>query len=163
LVIAGYYQSTGVGTWSVITSGANTVDSDVITSPTLTGNGLYITSFLNDSPDDVISDNSPVANIFSDETHSLGLWIYGGDYNATNHNITVTWGGSDDLYSNNIIFLWVSGTPQPTGYVSKIKIGSAYKGITNGYVAVGSNWKGLQAGFIATEVNGILEWKEMFK
>ena len=62
-------------------------------------------------------------------------------------------------------------TPGPTTYVSKIKVGGAYKNITDGWVAVDSTssgspdvWKKITSGNISVEDNaGNDVWVEIFK
>lgn len=165
-VLTSYYDTNGTGTWtaSSIGGGGNFVNSTSITSLSITGAGLYITAFLNDTAYTPTTDNSPVAEIAADSTNSLGFITYGGDYTALNHTITQTWSSGDDLYANNVIFAHqVSGG----GFVSKIRVGSAYKNILEGYVAVDSNssgtpdvWKKIVSGSIKASET---KYKDIFK
>ena len=164
-VLTSYYDTNGTGTWTVSSlGGGNIVDSTSITSLSITGAGLYITAFLNDTAYSPTTDNSPVAEIAADSSNGLGFITYGGDYTATNHTITQTWSNDDDLYANNVIFAHqVSGG----GFVSKIRVGSAYKNILEGYVAVDSNssgtpdvWKKIVSGSIKVSET---EYKDIFK
>ena len=79
----------------------------------------------------------------------------------------------EDIVSQTITPLMFESTvtPGPTTYVSKIKVGGAYKNITDGWVAVDSNssgspdvWKKITSGNISVEDNtGDDVWVEIFK
>ena len=163
-IITSYYDTNGTGTWTVSSlGGGNRVFSTSITSLSITGAGLYVTAFLNDGGDSPTTDNSPVPEILQNTQNSLGFITYGGDYTATNHTITQTFSSTDDVYANNVIFAHqVSGD-----IVSKIRVGSAYKNILEGYVAVDSNssgtpdvWKKIVSGSIKVSET---QYKDIFK
>jgi len=79
----------------------------------------------------------------------------------------------EDIVSQAITPLMFESTvtPGPTTYVSKIKVGGAYKNITDGWVAVDSTssgspdvWKKITSGNISVEDNtGDDVWVEIFK
>ena len=79
----------------------------------------------------------------------------------------------EDIISQAITPLMFESTvtPGPTTYVSKIKVGGAYKNITDGWVAVDSTssgspnvWKKITTGHISVEDNtGDDVWVEIFK
>lgn len=160
-ILTSWYDTGGVGTWSVVDlGGGNTVDAASITSLSISGSGLYITAFLSDGDDNPTTDNSPVSEIVRDVSNSLGFIMYGGNSTTLNSTITQNWDADDDLYANNVIF----GFTSSGDYVSKVKIGSAYKNITAGFVATSSGWKELQVGFIAQGYgSNATVWKEVFK
>ena len=160
-ILTSWYDTAGVGTWSVVDlGGGNTTFATGITSLSISGSGLYITAFLNDDADNPTTDNSPVAEIVRDVSNSLGFIMYGGNSSTLNSTITQNWDGYDDLYANNVIF----GFTLSGDYVSKVKIGSAYKNITAGFVATSSGWKELEVGFIAQGYgSNATAWKEVFK
>ena len=164
-VITSYYDTNGAGTWTVSSiGGGNRVNSTSITSLSISGSGLYVTAFLSDDEDDPTSDNSPVPEIARNVDDSMTFITYGGDYTATNHTITQSWDGSNDnKYANNVIFAHqISGD-----LVSKIRVGSAYKNILEGWVAVDSNssgtpdvWKKIVSGSIKVSET---KYKDIFK
>lgn len=168
-VLTSYYDTNGTGTWTVSSlGGGNLVNSTGITSLSITGAGLYVTAFLSDDADTPDGDNSPVPEIARSVADSLGFITYGGDYTATNHTITQDWTSyNDDKYANNVIFAHqVSGD-----YVSKIRVGSAYKNILDGWVAVdeglfpgsATSWKKITEGHIKVGDGQKGTWKEIFK
>ena len=85
--------------------------------------------------------------------------------------VTVTWttsASATDLYSVPVIF---ESTAVAGDLISKIKIGSAYKNIIDGWVAVDSNssgspdvWKKIELGKIAQGRGSVTtSWKTVFK
>ena len=167
-VLTSWYDTGGVGTWSVVDlGGGNKTFGTSVTSLSISGSGLYITAFLSDGADNPTTDNSPVAEIVRNVSNSLGFIMYGGNSATLNSTITQNWDASDDLYANNVIF----GFTLSGDYVSKVKIGSAYKNILDGWVAVDSTsngspdvWKKITAGHISVENKaGNDVWNEIFK
>ena len=168
-ILTSYYDTNGTGTWTVSNLGGGKLQSTAgsITSLSITGAGLYITAFFSDDDDNPTTDNSPVPEIARSVANGGTFITYGGDYTATNHTITQNFDNRDDLYANNVIFAHqVSGD-----YVSKIRVGSAYKNILDGWVAVDSTsnglpdvWKKITAGHISVENKaGNDVWNEIFK
>ena len=167
-ILTSWYDTGGVGTWSVVDlGGGNKVTAASITSLSISGSGLYITAFLSDNADNPTTDNSPVAEIVRNVSNSLGFIMYGGNSTTLNSTITQNWDASDDLYANNVIF----GFSSSGDYVSKIKIGNAYKNIIDGWVAVDSNssgspdvWKKIESGRISQGIGNVAtSWKTVFK
>jgi len=168
-VLTSYYDTNGTGTWTVSSlGGGNRAYGTSVTSLSITGAGLYITAFLSDDADTPDGDNSPVPEIARDVGNSMGFITYGGDYTATNHTITQDWTSSpDDKYANNVIFAHqLSGD-----FTSKIRVGSAYKNILDGWVAVdeglfpgsATSWKKIVSGSIKIGDGQKGDWKEIFK
>jgi len=163
-ILTSYYDTNGTGAWTVSSlGGGNRVFSTTSTSLPISGEGLYVTAFLNDGARTPTTDNSPVPEIARSVANSLGFITYAGAFTATNHTITQAWNFGDDIYANNVIFQHqISGT-----LISKIRVGSAYKNILEGYVAIDSNsngtpdvWKKIVSGSIkVSETN----YKDIFK
>ena len=174
--IIAYYNDAGVGSWSLLTRAANKVTSSSITSPSVTGTGLYMIPFIHEATATVSSNNSPVPSILFDNSTSnranISSQIYAGYLAVTAGTVNVTWSSSNDLYSLPTIFesSVAPAPPPPTGYVSKIKINGAYKNILNGWVAVdegiipgsATSWKQITAGYIKIGDGGKAGWKEIF-
>ena len=172
--IISYYNDAGVGSWNLLTRAANRVTNGTsITSPSVTGTGLYMIAFNHESTATVNTNNSPVSSILFDNSSTpaapTSSQVYAGDATVSAGTVTVTWNTSGDLYSNPVIF---ESTVVPTsGYTSKIKVGSAYKNIIDGWVAVDSNssgspdvWKKIELGKIAQGTGSVAtSWKTFFK
>jgi hypothetical protein len=97
--------------------------------------------------------------------------IYAGYDAVSSGTVTVTWTTSAserDLYSVATIF---ESTAVASGFISKIRVGSAYKNILDGWVAVDSTssgspdvWKKITTGHISVEDNtGEDVWVDIFK
>ena len=171
--IISYYNDAGVGSWNLLTRAANRVTNGTsITSPSVTGTGLYMIAFNHESTATVNTNNSPVSSILFDNSSTpaapTSSQVYAGDATVSAGTVTVTWNTSDDLYSNPVIF---ESTVVPGGNVSKIRVGSAYKNILDGWVAVDSTssgspdvWKKITTGHISVEDNtGEDVWVDIFK
>ena len=174
--IISYYNDAGVGSWNLLTRAANFVSNGTsITSPSVTGTGLYMIAFNHESNATVNTNNSPVSSILFDNSSTPAApttsQVYAGDATVSSGTVTVTWTSSStqrDLYSNPVIF---QSTVAPSGYVSKIRVGSAYKNILDGWVAVDSTssgspnvWKKITTGHISVEDNtGDDVWVDIFK
>ena len=174
--IISYYNDAGVGSWNLLTRSANFVSNGTsITSPSVTGTGLYMIAFNHESNATVNTNNSPVSSILFDNSSTPAApttsQVYAGDATVSSGTVTVTWTASStqrDLYSNPVIF---ESTVAPSGYVSKIRVGSAYKNILDGWVAVDSTssgspnvWKKITTGYISVEDNtGDDVWVDIFK
>ena len=174
--IISYYNDVGVGSWNLLTRSANFVSNgSSITSPAVTGTGLYMIAFNHESNATVNTNNSPVSSILFDNSSTpaspTSSQVYAGDATVSAGTVTVTWttsSGSTDLYSNPVIF---ESTATDDGYVSKIKVGNAYKNILNGYIAVDSTgsgspdvWKELVLGKIAQGTGSVTtSWRTFFK
>ena len=174
--IISYYNDAGVGSWNLLTRAANFVSNGTsITSPAVTGTGLYMIAFNHESNATVNTNNSPVSSILFDNSSTpaspTSSQVYAGDAVVSSGTVTVTWTASStqrDLYSNPVIF---QSTVAPSGYVSKIRVGSAYKNILDGWVAVDSTssgspnvWKKITTGHISVEDNtGDDVWVDIFK
>ena len=174
--IISYYNDAGVGSWNLLTRAANFVSNGTsITSPSVTGTGLYMIAFNHESNATVNTNNSPVSSILFDNSSTPAApttsQVYAGDATVSSGTVTVTWTSSStqrDLYSNPVIF---QSTVAPSGYVSKIRVGSAYKNILDGWVAVDSTssgspnvWKKITTGYISVEDNtGDDVWVDIFK
>jgi hypothetical protein len=164
--IISYYNDVGVGSWNLLTRAANDESNgSSITSPAVSGTGLYMIAFNHESNATVNTNNSPVSSILFDNSSTpaapTSSQIYAGDAVVSSGTVTVTWNTSDDLYSIPVIF---QSTATASGFTSKIKIGSAYKNITAGFVATSSGWKELEVGFIAQgRGTATTLWKEVFK
>jgi len=126
-------------------------------------------AFNHESTATVNTNNSPVSSILFDNSSTpaspTSSQVYAGDAAVSAGTVTVTWttsSGSTDLYSNPVIF--ESTVVPSSGYVSKIKVGSAYKNITAGFVATSSGWKELVSGKIAQGRGSMTtSWKTVFK
>ena len=174
--IISYYNDAGVGSWNLLTRAANDVTNGTsITSPSVTGTGLYMIAFNHESNATVNTNNSPVSSILFDNSSTPAApttsQVYAGDATVSSGTVTVTWTSSStqrDLYSNPVIF---QSTVAPSGYVSKIRVGSAYKNILDGWVAVDSTssgspnvWKKITTGHISVEdKSGDDVWVDIFK
>ena len=174
--IISYYNDAGVGSWNLLTRAANYVSNGTsITSPSVTGTGLYMIAFNHESNARVNTNNSPVSSILFDNSStpasSTSSQVYAGDAVVSSGTVTVTWDASStqrDLYSNPVIF---QSTVAPSGYVSKIRVGSAYKNILDGWVAVdeglfpgsATSWKKITGGHIKIGDGQKGDWKEIFK
>lgn len=174
--IISYYNDAGVGSWNLLTRAANFVSNGTsITSPSVTGTGLYMIAFNHESNATVNTNNSPVSSILFDNSSTpasaTSSQVYAGDAVVSSGTVTVTWTASSsqrDLYSNPVIF---QSTVVPSGYVSKIRVGSAYKNILDGWVAVDSTssgspnvWKKITTGHISVEdKSGDDVWVDIFK
>ena len=167
--IISYYNDAGVGSWNLLTRAANFVSNGTsITSPAVTGTGLYMIAFNHESNATVNTNNSPVSSILFDNSSTpaspTSSQIYAGYAAVSSGTVTVTWTASSiarDLYSVPVIF---ESTAVAGDLISKIKIGSAYKNITAGFVATSSGWKELQVGFIAQgRGSNATAWKGVFK
>ena len=174
--IISYYNDAGVGSWNLLTRAANFVSNGTsITSPAVTGTGLYMIAFNHESNATVNTNNSPVSSILFDNSSTpaspTSSQVYAGDAVVSSGTVTVTWTASStqrDLYSNPVIF---QSTVAPSGYVSKIRVGSAYKNILDGWVAVDSTssgspnvWKKITTGHISVEdKSGDDVWVDIFK
>ena len=174
--IISYYNDVGVGSWNLLTRAANDVSNgSSITSPAVTGTGLYMIAFNHESNATVNTNNSPVPSILFDNSSTpaspTSSQIYAGYDAVSSGTVTVTWSTTaiaTDLYSVATIF---ESTAVASGYTSKIKIGSAYKNIIDGWVAVDSTssgspnvWKKITTGHISVEDNtGEDVWVDIFK
>lgn len=167
--IISYYNDVGVGSWNLLTRSANFVGNGTsITSPSVSGTGLYMIAFNHESNATVNTNNSPVSSILFDNSSTpaspTSSQIYAGDAVVSSGTVTVTWtaaSSSRDLYSIPVIF---ESTATASGFTSKIKIGSGYKDITAGFVATSSGWKELKVGFIAQGTGSVTtSWKSVFK
>jgi len=174
--IISYYNDVGVGSWNLLTRAANDVSNgSSITSPAVTGTGLYMIAFNHESNATVNTNNSPVPSILFDNSSTpaspTSSQIYAGYDAVSSGTVTVTWSTTaiaTDLYSVATIF---ESTAVASGYTSKIKIGSAYKNIIDGWVAVDSNssgspdvWKKIELGKIAQGTGSVTtSWKTVFK
>jgi len=167
--IISYYNDVGVGSWNLLTRSANFVSNGTsITSPSVSGTGLYMIAFNHESNATVNTNNSPVSSILFDNSSTpaspTSSQIYAGDAIVSSGTVTVTWTAASlvrDLYSIPVIF---QSTATASGFTSKIKIGSGYKDITAGFVATSSGWKELKIGFIAQgRGNAATSWKSVFK
>jgi hypothetical protein len=174
--IISYYNDAGVGSWNLLTRAANFVSNGTsITSPSVTGTGLYMIAFSHETNATVNTNNSPVSSILFDNSSTpaapTSSQVYAGDAAVSSGTVTVTWTASStqrDLYSNPVIF---QSTVAPSGYVSKIRVGSAYKNILDGWVAVDSTssgspnvWKKITTGHISVEdKSGDDVWVDIFK
>ena len=168
--IISYYNDVGVGSWNLLTRAANFVSNGTsITSPSVTGTGLYMIAFNNENEATVNTNNSPVSSILFDNSSSpaspTSSQIYAGDAVVSSGTVTVTWATTvpttRDLYSIPVIF---ESTATASGFTSKIKIGSGYKDITAGFVATSSGWKAIRVGFIAQGTGSVTtSWKSVFK
>ena len=174
--IISYYNDVGVGSWNLVTRAANDVSNgSSITSPAVTGTGLYMIAFNHESNATVNTNNSPVSSILFDNSSTpaspTSSQIYAGYAAVSSGTVTVTWTTSataTDLYSVPVIF---ESTAAASGYISKIKVGSAYKNILDGWVAVDSTssgspdvWKKITTGHISVEDStGDDVWVDIFK
>ena len=174
--IISYYNDVGVGSWNLVTRAANDVSNgSSITSPAVTGTGLYMIAFNHESNATVNTNNSPVSSILFDNSSTpaspTSSQIYAGYAAVSSGTVTVTWttsSSSTDLYSVPVIF---ESTAAASGYISKIKVGSAYKNILDGWVAVDSTssgspdvWKKITTGHISVEDStGDDVWVDIFK
>jgi len=174
--IISYYNDEGVGSWNLLTRAANDVSNgSSITSPAVTGTGLYMIAFNHESNATVNTNNSPVSSILFDNSSTpaspTSSQVYAGYAAVSSGTVTVTWTTSasqTDLYSVPVIF---ESTVVPSGYISKIRVGSAYKNILDGWVAVDSTssgspdvWKKITTGHISV-VDSIGDdvWVDIFK
>ena len=93
--IISYYNDVGVGSWSLLTRAANKVRSSSITSPSVTGTGLYMIPFIHEATATVSSNNSPVPSILFDNATSnsanLSSQIYAGYLAVTAGTVSITW------------------------------------------------------------------------
>ena len=170
--IISYYNDVGVGSWNVLTRAANKVTSSSITSPSVTGTGLYMIPFIHEATATVSSNNSPVPSILFDNATSnsaaLSSQIYAGYLAVTAGTVSITWSSSNDLYSLPTIF---ESTAVASGFTSKIRVGNAYKNVLDGWIAVDSTssgspdvWKKITTGHISVEDNtGDDVWVDIFK
>jgi len=174
--IISYYNDAGVGSWNLLTRAANDVSNGTsITSPSVTGTGLYMIAFNNESNATVNTNNSPVSSILFDNSSTpaspTSSQIYAGYDAVSSGTVTVTWttsASSTDLYSVATIF---ESTAVASGFTSKIRVGSAYKNILDGWIAVDSTssgspdvWKKITTGHISVEDNtGDDVWVDIFK
>jgi hypothetical protein len=174
--IISYYNDAGVGSWNLLTRAANDVSNGTsITSPSVTGTGLYMIAFNHESNATVNTNNSPVSSILFDNSSTpaapTSSQIYAGYDAVSSGTVTVTWTTSSsqtDLYSVATIF---ESTAVASGFTSKIRVGSAYKNILDGWIAVDSTssgspdvWKKITTGHISVEDNtGEDVWVDIFK
>jgi hypothetical protein len=174
--IISYYNDAGVGSWNLLTRAANDVTNGTsITSPSVTGTGLYMIAFNHESNATVNTNNSPVSSILFDNSSTpaspTSSQIYAGYDAVSSGTVTVTWttsASSTDLYSVATIF---ESTAVASGFTSKIRVGSAYKNILDGWIAVDSTssgspdvWKKITTGHISVEDNtGDDVWVDIFK
>ena len=174
--IISYYNDVGVGSWNLLTRAANDVSNgSSITSPAVTGTGLYMIAFNHESNATVNTNNSPVPSILFDNSSTpaspTSSQIYAGYDAVSSGTVTVTWSTTaiaTDLYSVATIF---ESTAVASGFTSKIRVGSAYKNILDGWVAVDSTssgspnvWKKITTGHISVEDNtGEDVWVDIFK
>jgi hypothetical protein len=174
--IISYYNDAGVGSWNLLTRAANDVSNGTsITSPSVTGTGLYMIAFNHESNATVNTNNSPVSSILFDNSSTpaapTSSQIYAGYDAVSSGTVTVTWTTSSsqtDLYSVATIF---ESTAVASGFTSKIRVGSAYKNILDGWIAVDSTssgspdvWKKITTGHISVEDNtGDDVWVDIFK
>jgi len=174
--IISYYNDAGVGSWNLLTRAANDVSNGTsITSPSVTGTGLYMIAFNHESNATVNTNNSPVSSILFDNSSTpaspTSSQIYAGYDAVSSGTVTVTWttsASSTDLYSVATIF---ESTAVASGFTSKIRVGSAYKNILDGWIAVDSTssgspdvWKKITTGHISVEDNtGDDVWVDIFK
>ena len=174
--IISYYNDAGVGSWNLLTRAANDVTNGTsITSPSVTGTGLYMIAFSHESNATVNTNNSPVSSILFDNSSTpaapTSSQIYAGYDAVSSGTVTVTWTTSSsqtDLYSVATIF---ESTAVASGFTSKIRVGSAYKNILDGWIAVDSTssgspdvWKKITTGHIYVEDNtGDDVWVDIFK
>ena len=170
--IISYYNDVGVGSWNLLTRAANKVTSSSITSPSVTGTGLYMIPFIHEATATVSSNNSPVPSILFDNATSnsaaLSSQIYAGYLAVTAGTVSITWSSSNDLYSLPTIF---ESTAVASGFTSKIRVGNAYKNVLDGWIAVDSTssgspdvWKKITTGHISVEDNtGDDVWVDIFK
>ena len=174
--IISYYNDAGVGSWNLLTRAANFVSNGTsITSPSVTGTGLYMIAFNHESNATVNTNNSPVSSILFDNSSTpaspTSSQIYAGYAAVSSGTVTVTWttsASSTDLYSVPVIF---ESTAVAGDLISKIRVGSAYKNILDGWVAVDSTssgspdvWKKITTGHISVEDNtGEDVWVDIFK
>lgn len=174
--IISYYNDEGVGSWNLLTRSANFVSNgSSITSPAVTGTGLYMIAFNHESNATVNTNNSPVSSILFDNSSTpaapTSSQVYAGYAAVSSGTVTVTWttsASATDLYSVPVIF---ESTVVPSGYISKIRVGSAYKNILDGWVAVDSTssgspdvWKKITTGHISVEDStGDDVWVDIFK
>ena len=174
--IISYYNDVGVGSWNLLTRAANFVSNGTsITSPSVTGTGLYMIAFNHEDDATVNTNNSPVPSILFDNSSTpaadTSSQIYAGYDAVSSGTVTVTWTTSAserDLYSVATIF---ESTAVASGFISKIRVGSAYKNILDGWVAVDSTssgspdvWKKITTGHISVEDNtGEDVWVDIFK
>ena len=174
--IISYYNDAGVGSWNLLTRAANDVSNGTsITSPSVTGTGLYMIAFNHESNATVNTNNSPVPSILFDNSSTpaadTSSQIYAGYDAVSSGTVTVTWttsSSSTDLYSVATIF---ESTAVASGFTSKIRVGSAYKNILDGWIAVDSTssgspdvWKKITTGHISVEDNtGDDVWVDIFK
>jgi hypothetical protein len=174
--IISYYNDDGVGSWNLLTRAANDVTNGTsITSPSVTGTGLYMIAFSHESNATVNTNNSPVSSILFDNSSTpaapTSSQIYAGYDAVSSGTVTVTWTTSSsqtDLYSVATIF---ESTAVASGFTSKIRVGSAYKNILDGWIAVDSTssgspdvWKKITTGHISVEDNtGEDVWVDIFK
>jgi hypothetical protein len=174
--IISYYNDAGVGSWNLLTRAANDVTNGTsITSPSVTGTGLYMIAFSHESNATVNTNNSPVSSILFDNSSTpaapTSSQIYAGYDAVSSGTVTVTWTTSSsqtDLYSVATIF---ESTAVASGFTSKIRVGSAYKNILDGWIAVDSTssgspdvWKKITTGHISVEDNtGEDVWVDIFK
>ena len=174
--IISYYNDAGVGSWNLLTRAANDVSNGTsITSPSVTGTGLYMIAFNHEDDATVNTNNSPVSSILFDNSSTpaapTSSQIYAGYDAVSSGTVTVTWTTSSsqtDLYSVATIF---ESTAVASGFTSKIRVGSAYKNILDGWIAVDSTssgspdvWKKITAGHISVEdYKGEDVWVNIFK
>ena len=174
--IISYYNDAGVGSWNLLTRAANDVSNgSSITSPSVTGTGLYMIAFNHESNATINTNNSPVSSILFDNSSTpaspTSSQIYAGYDTVSSGTVTVTWTTSStqtDLYSVATIF---ESTAVASGFTSKIRVGSAYKNILDGWVAVDSTssgspdvWKKITTGHISVEdKEGEDVWVDIFK
>jgi len=174
--IISYYNDVGVGSWNLLTRSANFVSNgSSITSPAVTGTGLYMIAFNHESNATVNTNNSPVSSILFDNSSTpaspTSSQVYAGYAAVSSGTVTVTWttsASATDLYSVPVIF---ESTATASGYISKIRVGSAYKNILDGWVAVDSTssgspdvWKKITTGHISVEDStGDDVWVDIFK
>ena len=174
--IISYYNDAGVGSWNLLTRAANDVTNGTsITSPSVTGTGLYMIAFNHESNATVNTNNSPVSSILFDNSSTpaapTSSQIYAGYDAVSSGTVTVTWttsASSTDLYSVATIF---ESTAVASGFTSKIRVGNAYKNVLDGWIAVDSTssgspdvWKKITTGHISVEDNtGDDVWVDIFK
>lgn len=111
--MVGYYDDAGVsGYWSFKGSGITEDRTTSLTSVPLLGPGLYITGFLSDDNDSVVSNDSPVSSLWFNNSNSFAFQVYGGVTTGTVNDTTVGWSNTaDDKYSLSILAEFVQGTP----------------------------------------------------
>ena len=159
-IIAGFYETTGTGTWTLsfnigdrIASGTSQTTSSITTS----ANSLLYIAFSNDDDETVTTAPADMTSLEEYMINSVAISSYYELKNVDTLTKSITWSGyNEELIANTGVF--TSSLSPTTGTNMQINIADTWKEVPAAQINIGDIWKEVTS----MKVNIGDVWKEVF-